>query len=973
MATFLCENSKKDIKKISYSSWTYKDKGGSSFSTAGIPDTMEITFEMRHDKFYNGSSYSPRAYLKLYLNLDTTTIQLDAKCTHKGTETINGETYSGSKSTSFTKDGNNYNSIVSFTITNIHQAIGTKAADLNNSKLSLEIAFVNDAIGGYAFKASYPHYNSDGSELHSSLNLPYAFCGRIAGITDINPTITTNTEVYLVKDSKLQNTTDCVVCNDNNTWADNFQMKFTAEDMNKLKQSMNLKTTQTLSGVTFKFYTSRSSGDFLFTYFVSKKDIIDNTNNILDFGDTMSFDISELSPKATSGPQYSKIGCKVLLNYTSGSRVYVYDNFYLEDKYTPLIRKNLELYTEQNYMPSIEHGLFRGNSVLNSKAQVLYCNEQEDDDDSNIDFSFYGFNGNQDGDQFVLYTYKVSYYDKINNKEVKIFEGAFLPRDMDISSFPEGLTKLSVATNEGRFVYSIKKSALKNIIKPASFSNKMTYGFFTVERGLYSKKQTSTYQIDYTNGSSFNQDGLIIAQHKTQINSNNIPQLEYSKNYLYYEDEKYNCRKSTYTENLNANKTIYIDWKKNKINYSLKNIYFKFYNNYKDSNNNTVGIHYENIYNNGQLTGQGLKIVVEDYIDGQENPYKEHTTYCSPSDLSTDTNLSKKINVNYNYINENITEYLTITKRRIKLSCSFKFSYFDLKNSTKSINIENDEKYYDVIFPLKTVFVNTSKDRFDQELSFVSMTPNEDYTTISIQTKYKLKDIGGCKTDNMAYDFNNQNFYDNRETESINQLTRRFEVTYNDEPISFTLKDYKTNQTLNATKTFSFKEKLSSDNELFNEDETEFLIKCTRADGLIGKIKIKVVYELLSGSYYNEEDDISIQSKSKDYTISTIEPTIYKRRFSVGINQYPADSEILRIEVPKLDGNKKYIALGNKLLIDLNEGKFYRVTDTLQKSETGRFYQVSTNNYVPYRKAIHGSSDYINKNKRYDYELEEIF
>lgn len=936
---------------------------------------MEITFEIHHDMFYNGSGYSPRAYLKLYLNLDaTTTIQLDAKCINKGTETINEETYSGSKSTSFTKNGNNYNSIVSFTITNIHQAIGTKAADLNNSNLSLEIAFVNDATGGYAFKASYPHYNSDGSELHSSLKLPYAFCGRIAGITDINPTITTNTEVYLVKDSKLQNTTDCVVCNNNSTWADNFQMKFSADDMNKLKQSMNLKTNQTLTGATFKFYTSYSSNKFLFTYFASKKDIVDNTDNILDFGNTVTFDASQLSPVATSGPQYGQIGCQVSLNYESGNRIFVYDSFYLEDKYTPLIRKNLALYTQQNYMPSIKNGLFYGNSVTNNNPQVLYCNEQEDDDSSDIDFNFYGFNGDDYGDQFVLYTYKVSYYDKINNKEAKIFEGAFLPKDVDVSSFPEGLTKLSVVTSEGKFVYSITKSALKNIIRSSSFSNKMTYGFFTIERGLYSKNQNSAYQIDYTNGSSFNQDGLIVAQHKTQISSSDSPQLEYSKNYLYYEDEKYNCRKSTYTEALSANKTIYIDWEKNKISYGLKNIYFKFYNSYKDSDNNIVGIHYQNISNNSQVTGRGLKIIVEDYIDGQENPYKEHTTYYStPSDLSTNTSLSKKIDINYSYTNENITNYLAITKRRIKLSCSFKFSYFNLKNEKESINIENDEKYYDAIFPLKTVFVNTSKGRFDQELSFVSMTPNETYTTISIQIKHKLKDIGGCKTDNAAYDFNNQNFYDNRETESINQLTRRFEVTYNDEPISYSLKDYKTNQSLDPIKTFSFKEELSNDNELFNEDETEFLINCTRADGLIGKIKIKVVYELFSGSYYNEEDNISIQSKSKDFTISTIEPTIYKRRFSVGVNQYPADSEILRIEVPKLDENKKYIALGSKLLIDLNEGKFYRVTDTLQKSETGRFYQVSTNNYVPYRKTIHGSSDYINRNKRYDYVLEEIF
>ena len=315
--------------------------------------------------------------------------------------------------------------------------------------------------------------------------------------------------------------------------------------------------------------------------------------------------------------------------------------------------------------------------------------------------------------------------------------------------------------------------------------------------------------------------------------------------------------------------------------------------------------------------------------------------------------------LNYYYNENDLIKGQDIVNRKIELSYGLTFYYFPANTTTFTNDNRISLKIQETVtcfedLPLKTYLIKTDAKRFQQDLKIESVTSAKgDYTDTVLKIKSFVNDIGAIKGENSGYNFNKQNLYDENynndlKKTAIKQITRIVSV------------NFEKNEIYNSTEIYDLRSKLIDSNLFFNTEYLNETIVLKSSESYLGVFTVTITFIIQDGIYGRTI------SKSISATVNTASPTIYKRPFSMGINQYPSDDEVLRIEIPENAKNKKYVLFGQYLVLNLEDGYFYRRTDTINTSPP------TNSNYIgipivsrsdtevdkPYRKKITGVKTY---------------
>lgn len=616
-------------------------------------------------------------------------------------------------------------------------------------------------------------------------------------------------------------------------------------------------------------------------------------------------------------------------------------------------------------------------ATLPTKNILLYrITNSHNNPTSNLTFTW---DNSSTTNNFVSYYYKIYFYD--DNKETLLFSRV---GSVGTSTIPDDNETYPIIKPNGTngFTITITPNDMSKKIEGHFVSlNQLTEGYFKIVKSLDSDFEIYSEKTGNTN------HGLTLNNVTTKLYSR--PMLSVKKKELFYDSAKQKCsiREREYTYGFSDQ----IDGKRRDVyinstdSYNIKQLVFQTLENVeytkmsvtiKDkywSNNNITecSSFFTNLnsvlktINNIPLGDSFRLIAIGNNPENCDNIYQLNIKY-------GDKTNSYHNPTNYSHLNyrEVITEVT--------------FTYKGKQYTEKNSQVYDQNR-------LNIFFCNVNPSNFNAQGKIIKSPLSSDQKTLELTLGNLFKDLGGCQSNVSAkienkkvvtsqikdkdgntilgpYSYHHQNFYNFGVYDSNSKkiIKRRIVCTYNDETLL--IKKTGTNEESSSIEedVLDFTKISAETTILFGELEDErweedtYILSRTNGEKILGTITVKVYYILLEGAYYSsissERDPIGLDEPAYTLVIDTGKPTIYKRPFSVGINQKPGDEEILRIDLTT-DSSKKYVALGDMLLIDLSTGDFYKYNGFVTTKPTSGVYLVATipsndttiNNNIPYR------------------------
>lgn len=611
--------------------------------------------------------------------------------------------------------------------------------------------------------------------------------------------------------------------------------------------------------------------------------------------------------------------------------------------------------------------------------------------DHNIgnDLSFTWDRANGDTNDFVSYYYNIFYCDNSGTngayQETLLFRRLGIVQDDGTSNTPDGTSDYPLITPNGTngFTLTYSRDSIAALISK-HFTSKtgLIKGWFKIQRSLnptFDSNKDSNKLVGDNNGFTLNSvrtklyDSPILKVKKKELfydSSNQKCRIENKIKTYRFSDQNSGQRKDIY---INSNDEYYInqltfqhllDVKYTKISVTIKDCYW-------DKTNGSVS---DKTSSTTNFTSDALK-----QINSNTELYNEYPVfYIGPNLTAAANTYSQSIDYD-NVFYHHPSNYSHLNYRKVIIDVSYEV---DGKTYTETNTHIYDQNRLNIFF----CNVNSGNFRTKGEiLNFEDRSNN--YTDIVVNFTNLFEDLGGCQSSHALssgsikndknkvidgpYAYYHQNFYNNGDFDSGSTkiIKRRISFKYNNLPLTAVIEtDTGAIPTTEPIETdiIDFSENLES-NLLFSSEqakrtETISYRLTNNGEKIFGVVEVTVDYILLEGAYYTNTTTSRDPLVVSGYTLTfnTAQPTIYKRPFSVGINQHPGDQEVLRIDLPT-DVNKKYLALGDKLLIDLTTGTFYTwASDTTTTPSSTTVYinmlipkgESDFTNAIPYREAI---------------------
>ncbi len=626
-----------------------------------------------------------------------------------------------------------------------------------------------------------------------------------------------------------------------------------------------------------------------------------------------------------------------------------------------LVITNPDVPTKIRYYGTTESSL----SMLKETADnnILYYDQKANSYTINIPAT-------ETNERYIIYNYKISFYIKSNNRKIELWRGYGLPDTKNTSSLPTAMQSSNinnVVKSNNLFSVTFTKEKLNNKILNALGGlnyyngldgNELWEGYFIIESVLGNDYDTIDKNTDIKVVTSKQIGELLLSNSRTKIDSNTL-KLTVTKYKLDSNNKKIETSVS-YDFNTNYDKDTIENAKEDDVGYI---------NSGEKATFETFGfIHYKDV------TYTNLKLTIQDfsYKDAPINSRKWELEFNSNS------NLIRNLNSNSSFVeigNLKYSKYLYDINHSYLSNLTYNNSfYYVVAGSifTVETTFTYKGKTYTEIQPTKRykkiVFCNVDRNRFTSSVELKQyVVKNDAKNSIEVQFSEDFLDIGGALGYAQPEPYNNwyQNFYFNGNNGKIEKtITAYFKE--DNKWTSLLIGDANVESKIEYP--FNFNEIMNS---IPSEPKTHTItLSKNNLEKIFGEVKILITYSLNDGAYYSDfavGSTISnnLRIKTREIYFNTAAPTIYKRPFSVGINQFPGDEEILRINIPDADSLKKYIALGELLLINLETGDFLKRSGEVVASSNGRFVKKG-DEYIPYREKLHSGQ------QRYDYTWTKI-
>lgn len=651
-----------------------------------------------------------------------------------------------------------------------------------------------------------------------------------------------------------------------------------------------------------------------------------------------------------------------------------------------MMEKQSSFSGKQNSVPFIcSNGEIRINATSSfpEKTTMLYELNSLNNSGSNLNFTWENANGNTNN--FVSYYYEIFYCDSFGETPLFKRVGA-----VGLGTIPQGSDTCPVIKPNGTngFSVNLSRNEISYLIRDHFKStSELVEGWFKITKSLDPTFNSLTGAQKVLS----DKNGLTLNNVETKLSSD--PNLIVNKKALYYNSstENYEIKENQKKYNFNAQKNggrkdIYINSTETYYiesltlqtlnNVTYKDIKITIKDKYWDGNSAIDKTSFQTILensilksinnNNSLQNGRYLFSIGPNY-DNTENTYKRKINYGEKND-------SNHYSTNYSHLNY----------REIIIEVAFEYNGKKYTEINKHIYKQDR---------LNIFFCDVDAGNFKAKGKVNNFSSNSDFTEVSFNFSNLFQDLGGCQN-NVAiqdstisgtelikdengktilgpYAYGHLNFYNegDYDNNSIKVINRRITCTYNGKKLEIngegtvreeTVVDFKKTKTEMQNNQALFG---SLAETRFNADTRTYTLT-NNNEKIFGVIEIKIEYVLFEGAYYTDTSSSVSPTVVPGYTltINTAQPTIYKRPFSLGVNQYPGDQEVLRIDLPT-DVNKKYLSLGDKLLIDLTTGTFYTwasdTTTTPTPSSTTVYINMlipkgesDFTNAIPYREAI---------------------
>lgn len=602
-----------------------------------------------------------------------------------------------------------------------------------------------------------------------------------------------------------------------------------------------------------------------------------------------------------------------------------------------------------------------------SDNNILYCDQKANSYTINIPAA-------STNENYIIYNHKISFYIEKANRKIEIWKGYGLPDSKNISSLPTNIQNSNTIKNNNVYSITFTKEELNNKILTAlgsqSYYNglrgdELWKGYFIIESVLgsdYSILNSTDVKVNTSkqignlllsnNRTKIDPDTLRLTVTKYKLNANNTKiaaPIEYDFDTTYNKDT-IKAVKGSGVGYINSGETA--DFKE-----------FGFYH-YKDV-----------VYTNLKITIQDLS-----YDDIPIGTRKWELNFDSNSNLIKGLNNNTEqirgsngldysrylYNINQSYLSNltyNNSFYYVIAGSIFTVESTFTYN-------GKTYTESQPTKRYK-----KIVFCDVDRDRFTSSVELKQyIVKNDTNNSIEVQFSEDFLDIGGALSLDTTEPYNSQyqNFYfDGNENAKIQKtITAQFLGANGQEDLLISGDEFEEVKTA-ISSPFKFDEIMTS----IPSSPITYTITINKTDfeKIFGEVKILITYSLNDGAYYSDYSagatiPNSSKIKTREIYFNTASPTVYKRPFSIGINQTPGDEEILRIDIPEINQDKKYISLGDNLLIDLNDGSFYVYTgSSATKPGAGIVYLTATipeqdyntdetkiiiNNNIPFREKV---------------------
>lgn len=625
-----------------------------------------------------------------------------------------------------------------------------------------------------------------------------------------------------------------------------------------------------------------------------------------------------------------------------------------------LVITNPDVPSEIKYYGDIKSELTL--SKESSDNNILYCDQKANSYTINIPAT-------ETNERYIIYNYKISFCLKHNKKKIELWRGYGLPDSINTSSLP---TDMQSSNNNNKiksnnlFSVTFTKEVLNSKILTALGSQKyynglrgdeLWEGYFIVESVLGDDYDIIDKDTDIKITTSKQIGDLLLSNNLTKIDESTL-KLTVTKHKLVNNKKEQTEVEYEFNwsgENIKDAKEKEVGYVNNGEEAIFKQ--FGFYH-YRDVKYTSLKLIIQNLGYDDALSSR-----IEEIDFGKDSDFIRGLNNNTQTTTLNNLTFSRYLyNINQPYLsdsNYNSSFYSLIAGSifTVQTTFTYKDKEYSETHSTKRYR--------------KIVFCNVDRNRFNSIVELKQyIAKNDSKNSIEVSFSEDFLDIGGALSYNQDQPYNSwyQHFYFDG---NDGRIEREITAYYKENDTWKNLKIGNDGADALIKNVFEFDDIMTTIPSA-PKTHTITIYKDT-LEKIFGEVKILITYSLNDGAYYS---DFSVGStisnnlriKTREIYFNTASPTVYKRPFSVGINQLPGDEEVLRIDIPEMNQNKKYISLGDNLLIDLSDGSFYIYTgSSATEPEAGTIYLTATipeqdyntdeteikiNNSVPFREKV---------------------